>query len=97
MKIAAIILNFFFPGVGSLVIGKTGAGIAQLILYIVGVAFTLTIIGAILGIPMSLGAWIWGLVTAATYEEQPVQVQVVHVPGTAEAVRVAPSAEIPQA
>lgn len=78
MKAVAIILNFFIPGVGSLVIGKTGAGIAQLIIYFVGLFFTLTLIGVIIGAPMMLGAWIWGLVTAATHVDQPVQVHVVH-------------------
>lgn len=78
MKAAAIIVNFFFPGIGSLIIGKTGAGVTQLILYVVGVFFTFTIIGAIIGIPMVLAAWIWGLVTAATYEEAPAQPQQVH-------------------
>jgi TM2 domain-containing membrane protein YozV len=78
MKIAAIILNFFFPGIGSLVIGKIGSGITQLLLYIIGWFFTFTLIGAILGLPMILVAWIWGLVTAATHQDQPVQVHVIH-------------------
>jgi TM2 domain-containing membrane protein YozV len=78
MKAVAIILNFFIPGVGSLVIGKTGAGVAQLIIYFVGLFLTLTVIGVIIGGPMMLGAWIWGLVTAATHVDQPVQVHVVH-------------------
>ncbi|MEG3181544.1 hypothetical protein [Sphingomonas sp. LT1P40] len=78
MKAAAIIVNFFIPGVGSLIIGKTGAGIAQLLIYFVGLLFTLTLIGVIIGGPMMLAAWIWGLVTAATYDEQPVQVHVIH-------------------
>jgi TM2 domain-containing membrane protein YozV len=77
MTAAAIIINFFLPGVGSLIIGKVGSGIAQLLLYFVGVLFSLTVIGVIIGGPMMLAAWIWGLVTAATYEEKPVQVQVV--------------------
>ncbi|MBA4761906.1 hypothetical protein [Sphingomonas sp.] len=78
MKAVAIILNFFIPGVGSLVIGKTGAGIAQLIIYFVGLAFAITVIGVIIGGPMMLGAWIWGLVTAATHVDEPVQVHVIH-------------------
>lgn len=69
MKAAGIILNFFFPGVGSLVIGQTGIGIAQLVLYLLGLVFTFTLIGAILGVPMMLVAWIWGLVSAAQYVE----------------------------
>ncbi len=78
MKAVAIILNFFIPGVGSLVIGKTGAGIAQLAIYFIGVFCTLSVIGALLGLPMMLGAWIWGLVTAATHVDQPVEVHVIH-------------------
>lgn len=78
MKAVAIILNFFIPGVGSLVIGKTGAGVIQLIVYFVGLFLTLTLIGAIIGAPMMIGAWIWGLVTAATHVDQPVEVHVIH-------------------
>lgn len=78
MKVAAILINFFIPGVGSLVIGKTGSGIAQLIIYFVGLLFAITLIGVIIGGPMMLGAWIWGLVTAATYDEQPAPVHVIH-------------------
>jgi TM2 domain-containing membrane protein YozV len=78
MKVVAILLNFFFPGIGTLVIGKVSTGITQLLLYFVGWFFTLTVIGAIIGLPMSLIAWIWSLVTAATYEEKPMQVHIVH-------------------
>lgn len=79
MKAGAIILNFFFPGVGSLIIGQVGQGITQLIMYILGVFFTFTLIGAFLGIPMMLAAWIWGLVTAANYNEIPPQPQQIHI------------------
>lgn len=78
VKTAAIILNFFLPGVGSLVIGKVGQGITQLILYCLGVLFTFTLIGAFVGIPMMLAAWIWGMVTAASSDPAPVQVTVIH-------------------
>lgn len=78
MKTAAIVLNFFLPGVGSLVIGKPGQGITQLILYWLGVVFTFTLIGAFLGIPLMLAAWIWGMVTAASSEPAPMQVTVIH-------------------
>jgi len=78
MKAAAILLNFFFPGVGSLVIGKSSEGAIQLVLYIMGLILTLTLIGAIIGVPMMLAAWIWGLVTAASYQETTQVVHVVH-------------------
>lgn len=78
VKTAAIVLNFFLPGVGSLVMGKVGQGITQLLLYWLGVLFTFTLIGAFVGIPMMLAAWIWGMVTAATSDPQPVQVTVIH-------------------
>ena len=78
MKGLAIILNIFLPGVGSLVIGKVGQGVAQIIIYWIGVLFTFTMIGAIIGVPMMIGAWIWGLVTAAGSDSSaPVQVTVI--------------------
>jgi TM2 domain-containing membrane protein YozV len=54
VKTAAIVLNFFLPGVGSLVIGKVGQGVTQLILYCLGVLFTFTLIG-----PLSVSRSCW--------------------------------------
>ena len=53
-----VILSFFIPGLGSIVNGSTGRGIAILGLYVFGwiLAFFL------IGIPILFGAWVWGLV-----------------------------------
>lgn len=67
MKTMAIILNFFFPGIGSLVIGKIGQGIVQIILFGLGVVLNFTFVGAIIGIPLCIGIWIWGIVTAVQF------------------------------
>ncbi len=63
MNVIAVIANLVFPGVGTLIVGKTGSGVAQLLLFVIGSALTFTLIGAIIGIPMWIGAWIWGLVS----------------------------------
>lgn len=78
MKTAGILLNFFLPGVGTIVIGKAGQGVTQLCLYGLGVLFTFTLIGAIIGIPLMLAAWIWGMVTVVSSNPQPMQVTVIH-------------------
>lgn len=78
MKTIAIIVNIFFPGIGTFFIGKPGQAVAQLVLYLIGIVLCFTVIGAIIGIPLCMGAWIWGLVTAAQAPAQPVQVVVVH-------------------
>jgi TM2 domain-containing membrane protein YozV len=78
MKVVAIIVNFFFPGIGSFFVGKVGQGVAQIILYIIGLIFVFTGIGAIIGIPLCIAVWIWGLVTAATSPGEPIQVTIVH-------------------
>jgi TM2 domain-containing membrane protein YozV len=78
MTAVGIIVNFFFPGIGSMIVGKVGQGITQLVLYVIGLFFIFTGVGAIIGIPLCIGIWIWGLVTAATANPQPVQVQVIH-------------------
>lgn len=49
MKVAAIIVTFFFPGIGSFFVGKVGQGIAQIILYVIGLFFIFTGVGAISG------------------------------------------------
>ena len=69
MKVAGIIVNVFFPGIGSMIIGKAGAGIMQLLMYIIGLVLVFTLIGAIIGYPLMIAAWIWGVVTAATFDE----------------------------
>lgn len=52
-----VILSFFIPGLGSIVNGSTGRGVTILGLYVLGwiLAFFL------IGIPILVGAWIWGL------------------------------------
>lgn len=63
MAIAALLLNVIvWPGLGSLVAGVQ-KGWAQGFLFLGGGVLTLTIVGAIIGIPMMIGAWIWGVVT----------------------------------
>lgn len=37
MKGVAIIVNIFFPGIGTLIVGKVGQGVAQILLYLLGV------------------------------------------------------------
>lgn len=74
MKILGVIVNIFFPGIGSLIVGKIGTGIIQLILYGVGILFILTGIGVIIGWPICFIVWVWAIVTAATAQEKPVRV-----------------------
>ena len=60
MAIVALVLNILvLPGLGSLIGGKTKAGIWQLVLVVVGIPLSIVIIG----IPMILAGWIWGIVT----------------------------------
>lgn len=78
MRAFAVIANILLPGVGSFFVGKVGAGIAQLFIWGSGLLFTFGTsgIGAIIGVPMMIGAWIWAIVSAAS-EPQTVQVNVV--------------------
>ncbi|MCB1701733.1 MAG: hypothetical protein KDI14_12955 [Halioglobus sp.] len=68
MKILAIIINLFLPGIGTLFTKKWVQAILQILL--VALAFTLnaTGIGAFLGIPIFVVAWIWALITGITYQ-----------------------------
>jgi TM2 domain-containing membrane protein YozV len=47
------------PGLGSLIAGKTTEGVIQLVLFVIGVPLCLVLIG----VPMILTAWAWGLAT----------------------------------
>lgn len=60
LAIVALILNILIlPGLGSLIGGKTKEGIWQLVLAIVGIVLSIIIIG----IPIIIAAWVWGIVT----------------------------------
>lgn len=56
----SVLLSVFIPGLGSIVNGNTGVGVAILVLNIIGLMLSLVLIG----IPLVIGTWIWGLVDA---------------------------------
>lgn len=60
--VASMFLNAMVcPGVGSLVGGKTGVGLAQLCLFLLGLPLAVLSIG----LPLMLAAWVWGIATGA--------------------------------
>ena len=65
MKAVAIIVNIFFPGVGTLIIGKIGTGVTQIILTLIAAVMIATAFLSIVGIPLAIGVWIWALVSVA--------------------------------
>jgi TM2 domain-containing membrane protein YozV len=62
----SVLLSVFIPGLGSMVNGKAGVGTAILILNIIGWMLAIVLIG----IPLALGSWIWGLVDAYQSAQQ---------------------------
>jgi TM2 domain-containing membrane protein YozV len=57
---ASVLCSVFIPGLGSMVNGHVGTGVAILLLNILGLVLTVVLIG----FPIMLGTWIWGLVDA---------------------------------
>jgi TM2 domain-containing membrane protein YozV len=57
--VAAMVLNVIIPGSGSLVAGRIGVGLTQLLLWVIALPLCFVLIG----FPMLLAAWIWSLVT----------------------------------
>jgi TM2 domain-containing membrane protein YozV len=66
MKVVGIVVNVFFPGIGTLIVGKIGEGIIQIVLMIVALVLNFTVILSIVGIPLAFIVWVWSLVSAAT-------------------------------
>lgn len=56
----AVIRSVLIPGLGSMISGNTGIGVLILVLYFVGIILSVFLIG----IPIAIGVWIWGLVNA---------------------------------
>ena len=55
-----LLASFFIPGLGTILNGDTGKGVGILVGYLIGIVLSAVIIG----IPMVIGFWIWGLVDA---------------------------------
>jgi TM2 domain-containing membrane protein YozV len=62
VALTGLALNLCVPGVGSLVAGRTALGLMQLSLLIVGIPLCFVLIG----LPVVLAAWVWGLVSGIT-------------------------------
>ncbi len=52
------LISFFIPGLGSIINGSVGTGVLILVIWIVGLATTIILVGFYI----ILVAWIWGLV-----------------------------------
>jgi hypothetical protein len=63
IAIVGLILNIaVWPGLGSLIAGRS-EGWAQGFLTLLGVILTVTVILSLVGIPLMIGMWIWGIVS----------------------------------
>jgi len=60
--IATIILSLVFPGLGHIYTGAKGTGILIIVLSIFGFFLIFTFFGAIVGIPLVIAMWLWGLI-----------------------------------
>ena len=60
-------------------VGKIGQGIIQLLLFFVAAILNFTFIGMVIGIPLGLAVWIWGLVSVVSAPPAPVHVVVTHI------------------
>jgi TM2 domain-containing membrane protein YozV len=54
----SLIASFFIPGLGSMINNRVGIGILILGIYALGFILSFFIIG----VPIAIGAWIWGMV-----------------------------------
>ena len=60
----SLIVSLFLPGVGSMINGDVGIGITILLLWLLALFLDATIFGLIVGVPLGLAMFIWGLIDA---------------------------------
>jgi TM2 domain-containing membrane protein YozV len=60
----SLIVSFFLPGVGSMINGDVGIGITILLLWLFAIVLDFTVIGLVVGVPLGIGMFIWGLIDA---------------------------------
>jgi peptidoglycan hydrolase-like protein with peptidoglycan-binding domain/TM2 domain-containing membrane protein YozV len=75
-KAAGVAVNVFFPGIGTLVAGRYGAGVCQLGLNVTAAVCWMTFFLAPLGFVIGFGNWVWAIASAAGAPTQPVRVVV---------------------
>jgi TM2 domain-containing membrane protein YozV len=68
-KVIALVINCIVPGAGTIMAGKKKEGIIQIVLAGVALLLIITLIGALLGIPLALGVWIWSIISVATMKD----------------------------
>ena len=65
MKILSVIVNIFIPGIGTMMMGRIGTGIVQLLLIGLAAIFNFLVIGMIIGVPLYAIVWLWAVVGVA--------------------------------
>ena len=81
MKTLAIIINIFLPGIGTLLVKKYGQAFFQILLSVIAAMLTYTGILSLIGIPLGVGVWIWGIISVVntSENEQPIIIrEIVH-------------------
>ena len=64
IAVIGLLVNLVAPGLGTIIIGKYDIGSVQLILSLIGLFFSITKIGSIIGLPLIAAMWIWALVVS---------------------------------
>jgi TM2 domain-containing membrane protein YozV len=60
----SLIVSFFLPGVGSMINGDVGIGVTILLLWLLAIGLDITVLGLIVGVPLGIAMFIWGLIDA---------------------------------
>jgi TM2 domain-containing membrane protein YozV len=71
LAVAALVLNLLvWPGLGTMIGGRIGEGLAQGLLVLLGVLLLFTILLIPLSILLFVGMWVWGLVSGVQLIQQ---------------------------
>lgn len=71
IAVTALVLNLVvWPGLGTLIGGRVGEGLAQGLLFLLGILLIFTIILIPVSILLFIGMWIWGLVSGVQLIQQ---------------------------
>ena len=75
MKVLAVIVNIFIPGIGTMMMGRIGTGIVQLLLLGIANLMIWTFILGIIGWPLYAIVWLWAVVGTALMPERAEQLR----------------------
>ncbi len=63
-NVVGVIVNLFFPGLGTVIFGQVNKGVIQIILTLISIPLIMSVFFTLPGLVLYIANWIWALITS---------------------------------